>query len=152
MILREPRLTREDCRFIAECYVDWPESKGPVYEQEVKLWIKRYRTRDGEKGLVGEVGGLPVGFLLYASSFYVAVIYELVVHPDLRSMGHGRSMWRELKDKLTSEGVVVAEFEAIPGIVADKTTNGPFLKVSEGVGEHTGLPTVKGRVTADMKV
>lgn len=152
MILREP--TYKDCEFIADCYYDWPDSqRGRVFPVDVRDWIKSYRkTSNHEFGLIGETGGYPVGFVLYGQNFFAAKVYEIVVHQSYRGLGHGSAMWRALKEKMVSEGVVVASFEAIPGVVADLTVKGKFQKTGEGVGEHTGLPLVKGQVTWDMDI
>lgn len=151
MILREPEY--EDCEFIASCYEDWPRSrKGRVFPVDVRNWINRFRFRADEKGLVGEVDGAPVGFVLFEQNLFVAKIYEIAVPIALRGMGHGKTMWRLLYDKMASEGVVVAEFEAIPGIIADMTLNGRFTLMGEGIGPKTGLPTVKGQVTAETEI
>lgn len=152
MILREPKFS--DCEFIAECYSDWPESqRGRVFPVDVRNWIIRFRkTATIEQGLVGEVDGSPVGFVQFGQKFFGAKVYELVIHPDHRGKKYASTMWRLLKDKLVSEGVVACEFDALPGLMSDLTLNGRFKKVGEGVGLHTGLPLVKGQVTADMEI
>ena len=147
MILREP--TFDDCAFIADCYRDWPRSiRGRVFPVDVRNWINRYRTQPEEIGLVG-VEAVPVGFVLYGTFLVTAAIHDIVVHPDLRGAGHAKAMWKTLQRKLAQEGVVAAEFDALPGPIADKVSRGDFEKVSEGVGAHTGLPTIRGRVRAD---
>ena len=152
MILREPELTKADCSFIADCYEDWPPSdRGPVWPQDVRKWIKRF-PRTNEKGLIGMADGLPVSFVLFSQAFFVAKIHELVVHPNSRQEGHGRSTWKALRERLVGSGVVVAGFDAIPGPIAEKTLRGDFRASGEAVGEHTGLPLVKGYVTSDMDV
>lgn len=148
MILRE--LKYSDCEFVAECYQDWPESeRGRVFPVDVRDWIKTFRkTSRVERGLIGEVDGSPVGFVMFGSD---GSIYELVIHSDNRGKKYASAMWRALRDLLVSEGITEYEFEALPGLIADLT--GPrFERVGEGVGTHTGLPTVKGRVTADMEI
>ena len=151
MILRDPEYS--DCEFIAECYEDWPASrKGRIFPTDVRDWINRYRYRDGEKGLVAELAGERIGFILFEQNLFVSVVYEIVVIRALRGAGHGSAMLRTLKDRFVSEGVVVCEFDALPGPIADKTLAGGFRKTGEGVGTRTGLPLVKGRVTADMDI
>lgn len=152
MILREPKFS--DCEFVAECYQDWPESeRGRVFPVDVRDWIKRFRkTSTIEQGLIGEVDGEPVGFVMFGQKFFGAKIYEIVVHPEHRGKKYASAMWRALKDKLVSEGVVVAEFDALPGLMSDLTLNGRFEKIGEGVGVHTGLPLVKGRVLAEQEI
>ena len=138
-----------DWRFVFECYQDWPlSSKGPVTEQRAVDMTRRWMFRDDEVCRV-EPG---VGIITYRQSFFVAKVDELVVHPDHRGKGHARAIWRALRDELVSGGVVVAEFDAIPGPVALKVMDGTFEKVSEGIGERTGLPIITGRVTADMEI
>ena len=151
MILRDPKNTKSECQFIADLYDDWPDSKrGPVYPEDVRMWIKRFEARDGEKGLVGELDGEPIGYILYEVTHDgpLAQVYELLVRKDLWGQGHGSAMVQVLTDKLISEGVLAAEFDALPGAIAEKTKAGGFEYVSDGVGEDTGLPTVKGRVIA----
>jgi len=151
VILREPEY--DDCELIASWYEQWPESrKGRIFPSDVRNWIVRFRYRADEKGLVGEVDGVPVGFIFYEPNLFVAKIYEIVIQKDLQGKGYGKAVWRALKDKLVKEGVVVAEFDALPGHIMNKTTRGDFIKVSEGTGPKTGLPIVTGRVTADMEV
>ena len=156
MILREPKLTRDDCRFIAECVEDWPDSdRGPVYDHDVRYWITQWAGRDREKGLIGEVEGKPVGFIIYMQRFFCAMVYQIAVHPSHRGQGHGKGIWGELQDILRNEGVVVCEFEAprYEGSIVDKLVDsGRFEKIGEGVGLHTGLPTVRGRVFADTPI
>lgn len=151
MILREPKFS--DCEFISECYSDWPESqRGRVFPVDVRDWIKRFRkTSTIEQGLIGEENG-PVGFIMFGQRFVASKVYEVVVHPDFRGRGFASAMWRGLKEHLVSNGVVACEFEAIPGLVADLTMSGRFRKIGEGVGIHTGLPTVVGQVTWDMEI
>jgi len=152
VILRKPELTKADCEFIAWCYEVWPDSrKGPVFPSDVRNWIKGY-DRWLEQGLIAVSDGIPVGFILYAQNFFVAAVYEIVVAAEHQGKGYASQMWRALQDQLASEGVVVAEFEALPGVVSDLVSTGRFQKIGEGEGTHTGLPTIKARVTADMNV
>ena len=149
MILREARLNREDCAFIASCYIDWPETKkGPVYEPDVRDWIRRWHERADEDGFIGEVGGFSVGVVFYTAKDDFAKIYEIAVPPAIRRMGHANAILRELQKVLVARGVMVAEFDALPGAISMKTERGDFEKIGEGIGEKTGLPLVKGRVTA----
>jgi len=151
MILRDPKNTKTECQFIADLYDEWPDSnRGPIYPEDVKVWIKRFQTRDGEKGLVGELNGESIGYILYEVTHggQLAQVYELLVRKDLQNQGHGSAMVQVLTDKLISEGVLAAEFDALPGAIAEKTKAGGFEKIGEGVGEDTGLPIVVGRVTA----
>ena len=145
--MRRPEFS--DCEFIAECYADWPDSdRGRVFPVDVRDWIKRFRkTSTIEQGLVNDFG-----FVMFGQKLFCAKVYEIVVHPNHRGQGHASEMWRALRDKLVSEGVVVCEFDALPGLVSDLTLKGRFEEIGEGVGIHTGLPIVKGRVTADMEI
>ena len=103
---------------------------------------------------MGEIDGVSVGFLIYEKTHdgLLAQIHDIVVTPSLRELGHGSAMLRVLKDRLVSEGVLVGEFGALPGAIASKTEAGGFEKIGDDVGENTGLPIVKGRVTADMEI
>jgi len=145
--------TMLDFQFIFECYEDWPvtEALGPVLESDVKDWIRFWMNRDAETCLVWE-DVVPIGLLTYRKNMFVAVVDNIVVLPSERGIGHSTRMMSALKDKLVAEGVVVAEFEAIPGRIADKTIRGDFQRIGEGIGRRSGLPVVVGRVTDDMDV
>jgi len=150
MILRTPNYN--DCEFISECYENWVETdKGRVFPVDVRNWIKHWRkTSNIEQGLIGELDGSPVGVVIFSKAESTSTIYEIVV--KRLGVGHGKGMWLALRDRLVSEGVVVADFEALPGVIADKTLRGDFEKIGESIGSKTGLPLVKGRVTADMRI
>jgi len=153
MILRAPRMTREDIGFVVQCYEDWPDTdRGPVLDYDARSWIKMWNRGNVESCLIGEENGNPVGLVTFLQNLFVAVVYEIVVHPSHRGMGNAKRMWVELQDILRTEGVVVCEFDALPGAITDKVLKGDFEKVGEGVGLHTGLPTVRGRVFADTPI
>lgn len=148
MILREPKQTREDCDFVVECYEGWPESdKGPVYASDVRNWFRRYNHRAGEKGLIAQRGNIPIGWVIYEQNLFVAVVYELAISATHRGRGFANEIIDLLYERLTAGGVVVAEFSALPGPIADKVSNGQFKKISEGIGAHTGLPIIRGQAT-----
>ena len=147
MILRPARRTLEDCLFIVRCFEDAPESDiTPVLLSDAKRWIHTWLRDNDEFGLIGVETEL-VSLVIYSKE----TIHNLIVHPDYRGMGYGSLTWRLLFEKLTEEGRDYMDFEAIPGLIADLTVQGRFAKVGEGVGT-SGLPIVKGRVTADMEV
>ena len=142
----------DDCEFIADAFKQWPRTpRGRVFPVDVRNWVNKYNRGD-EVGLVGEVDGQPVGFVVYASNLFVARVGSIVVHPDHQGRGYSSAMLRLVHHRLMSEGVVVIEFEAIPGVIADKTLKGQYQKVGEGIGSQTGLPTVIGRATAETKI
>ena len=143
-----------DHAFIHECYKQWPvtATQPPVLESNVTVWIRHWMDRDyGERCLLMETDAGPKGIITWRQNFFVAKIDNVVVHPLFQGKGFGSAMWRELQAKLESEGVVVCEFDALPGKVSNLVHEGRFEKVSEGIGEHTGLPIVSGRVKAGMK-
>jgi GNAT superfamily N-acetyltransferase len=92
---------------------------------------------------------VPVGLVNFRRKFAVAKIDAIVIHPFHQGQGLGSELMRELHKLLTSEGVVVAEFDALPGVIADMTLRGRFEAVGEALGERSGLPLVMGRVQAD---
>ena len=151
VILRPVRMS--DWQFLVEAYSDWPISdKGPMLPQKVVENLRYWLNRKGRTCLIAD-DPEPVGMILFRQFFFVAVVDNLIVHPDHRGQGHARAMWESLYDRLTSEGVVAAEFDAIPGAIAAKIEEGSFgrgefEKAGEGVGPHTGLPIVRGRVVA----
>lgn len=150
MILREPNLTREDVSFITRLGEDWPESKkGPIYESDVRDWIRLWQNREIENGLIAEIDGVSVGYVMYEKTHGGMLIgnIEIIVQKDLRGLGHGSEIVRLLTEKLTNEGGLVAEFEAIPGAFQEKVKTGGFEQIDEGIGKRTGLPVVIGRVT-----
>jgi len=150
VILREPNLTREDIGFITELCEDWPEStKGPVYESDVRDWIRLWKSGEAENGLIAEIDGISVGYVMYEKTHDGMLIgsIEIIVKKDLRGFGHGSEIVELLTEKLTDEGGLVAEFEAIRGAFQEKVKAGGFEKIGEGIGKRTGLPVVIGRVT-----
>ena len=139
-----------DHAFILECYADWPITsvQGPITADDVKRFIVRWMNhRGGERCLIDEHG-----LITWRQNLFVAVVDNIVVHPESRGAGKARRMWQLLQETLVNDGVVVAEFKAIPGPIADKVMRGDFEKVSEGIGEKSGLPIITGRVTADMEI
>jgi len=161
VILRPPTITKTDINLVVEAYEDWP-SDEPVYPEDVRRWFGRYAGRDLamiddklvplEKGLIGEVDGQPVGFIVYQKGWFSAKVYQIVVPLRLRGNGYGSAMWRAIWALLQSEGVVVCDFDALPGPVAELVNSGRFVKTGEGVGAATGLPVMKGRATMGMDI
>ena len=140
-----------DYQFIYECYQDWPPGNlGPVTLDIAILWTRRWMNRDDEKVLVLDIDG-PVGFIKWRQKWLIAKVDNIVVHPSHRGKGYATRMMKELHSKLAGEGVIVAEFDAIPGPIADMVLRGRFKKMDEKIGE-TGLPVVVGAVTWDMEI
>ena len=143
MILREIK-TAADCDFVTECYRDWG---FPIYPIDVRNWAIRYKSRPfEEQGRICDIDG-PKGFVLYQKSGALVTIYEMCVHPYDRGKGIGKQIWQAMFQDFQKEGVVVGEFEARPGIVADKILGGQFENVGNTEGKFN--PLVKGRVTVD---
>ncbi len=143
MILRPP--TMADHRFILETFKACVVSdRGPATEDSVIRNIRRWLHRTDEECLIG-VDNVPVGLVLFRRNMFVAQLDYVVTHPLHQQKGHANKMLQHLKDTLISQGVVVAEFDALPGPMAEKVMRGDYEKLSEGTGVHTGLPTIKGR-------
>lgn len=150
MIIRPVQMA--DWRFLVEAYADWPLSdNGPITPDTVVRWIRRWTHRKGQECLIGDVDGEPVAVIIFRRAFFAAVIDNVVVHPSMRGHGHSREISRLTYNKLASEGVVAAEFEAIPGPIAD-LVGSVFERVGDGVGPHTGLPVVRGRITEETEL
>ena len=140
-----------DYQFIYECYQDWPLGPlGPVTLDTAVRWARRWSNRDDEKVLVLDVDG-PVGLIKWRQNWILAKVDNIIVHPNHRGKGHSKTMIQELHSKLTKEGVMVAEFDALPGPISDMTLKGRFKKTDEKTGE-TGLPLVVGTMTWDMSL
>lgn len=136
-----------DYRFVYECFQDWPlGNKGPITEQKAVDFVRRWMFRDDEQCRIF-VEGEPVGLMSYRPG----VVDNIVVHPDHRGKGYSSKMMALLQTELVARGVTEMTFDAIPGVISDKIER-TFEKVSEGVGEHTGLPIITGRVTAETKL
>ncbi len=152
MRLRKPRI--EDYTFVYECYQDWPlTEKGPVTLQKAIDWTRRWIHRTDEICLVAELGG-PVGLIMYQRGSFpldeACVIHNIVVHPKHRRKGYANRIEKVLKERLVSEGVKCAWFNALPGPIARQTEKGKFRKVGEIMGETGRL--VVGEVTPDMEL
>jgi len=148
--LRAP--TMLDHAFILECYEQWPvtETQGPITPYEVKLWIDRWMNRTDEVCLIAEIPA-KVGLVTWRQNLFVAVIDNIVIHPGVQGRGYGKRLMVALQERLVGAGVVVAEFDAIPGRVADMVVAGRFERLGEGIGK-SGLPIVKGRVMAGTEI
>ncbi len=154
----------KDYKFVYEAYgaegkygdeFNWPfDEKGPFTLQRAIKSIQQWlRTDNNESCLILDT----LGLITYRKNTTVVVVDNILVHPLHRGQGHGTTMAKFLFNKMISEGVVVGEFDALPGIYADKISSGQFEKVSEGKRSHghgnsTGLPLITGRVTADTKL
>jgi hypothetical protein len=151
MNLRAP--TWDDIDFIVECYQAWPKesAKGPVYAVDARKWVKNWKRATWENALIGETTE-PVGLVTYIANPPTSEVFEIVIPSRLQGMGHSTAMLRLLQAKLVSEGVTECTYEALPGVIADLTTTGRFQRTGEGVGRHTGLPTVRGRATRDTVI
>ena len=147
MILRP--VTMADWQFIYESYQDWPlTNQGPITQDTVVRWIRYWLHRDGETCLIAEEGG-PVGLVVYRRNWFVMTIKNLVVHPTHRGNGHSNVIAKTLFDKVAEEGVVVAEFDAMPGPIAEKVGE-VFEFVEERQGETGVLRS--GRVTQETEL
>lgn len=154
MILRPP--TFLDHQFLCECYSDWPvtEKNPPITPYDLKLWIRRWMNRSDEIALIG-VEGAPVGFIKYrrGQEFpidmrHAVFVDNLIVHPMARQQGYANEIVRALRDLLVTDGVTVAQFNALAGPVAEQVERGKYEKLGEVAG-NTGT-LVQGRLTVDM--
>ena len=141
----------KDYPFLVECYADWPLTNlGPITVDKVAGWIRYWLARDGEDCVIGEVDGAPVGLMIYRRNWFVLYLKNIVVHPVHRKQGHANAMVRALRDKMLADGVVVAEFDAMAGPIAEQVEKGKFNKVGESQGETGKL--IRGQLTQDMDV
>lgn len=149
MMLRP--VSMSDHRFIFECNKDWPVTdRGPVTEDAVIRWIRRWMYRDGEVCLVATEDSIPVGYICYRLGFCCCKVDYLIVHPHHRGNGRSSEIVRMLRDKLVGEGVVVAEFDALPGVISQQIEGGKFIHA--GTKKGFNGPLVVGRLTQDMKI
>lgn len=125
MILRKPDM--RDVSFIWECYQDWPvtATNPPISVDRVISWVERWMNRDDEVCLIGDTD-VPVGLIMYIPFWFGAEIRNLVVHPNHRNQGHSKTIRQLLKDKLISEGIVVAKFKTLPGPIQGKYPDDQF--------------------------
>ena len=119
--MRKP--TPEDTAWVIEAYADYPptdKNGGFIAPSDVRNWVRRWIHRDDEKCLV--IDG--VGLITYRQNNYVAVVDQIVVHPDHRRKGHANKMIAHLTKLLFDEGVLVATFDTLPGPIRDKYPTG----------------------------
>jgi GNAT superfamily N-acetyltransferase len=137
-----------DIPLLMSVYSAWPvtEDNPPVYESDVRDWIHRWKNRDDESCMVMD----GIGFVVYRREGSTVKDINIGVHPEQRGKGYANRMVKELRDKLVSEGVAVAEFDAIPGPIADQIERGKYINLGEKDGRTGKL--VRGRLTADMEV
>lgn len=107
-----------DRQFIVDAYADWPNDY--LGHEKVHKLIRRWIERGDKKCLVAEDNKISVGFIVYEVQFFGAWIHNLVIHPLFRGKDYGLTIGRLLKDKLVSEGVMVAGFKPLPGMFQDK--------------------------------
>jgi len=144
-------VSMHDHRFILECNEDWPVTdRGPATSDSVTRWIRRWMYRDGETCLVATENATQVGYICYRQNLVCCKVDYLLVHPFHRGKGKSSEIVRLLRDKLIKEGVVVAEFDALPGVISSQIKNGKYLHVGEKKGFNG--PLVVGQLTQDMKV
>jgi len=149
--MREP--TIQDCYFVEQCYEDWPmDNKGPFTLQRAIDSCLRWVARDDEHCLIHEEPKGPVGLISWRVNWPVAFIDNIAVLPLQRRKGHALHMMKELQKILSSQGIVMAEFDALPGVMSNMIFRGRFEQVSTGIGPRTGLPVIKGRVMADTEI
>lgn len=121
MILRPP--TYADVDWITEAYRDWPKGR-PNVDNLLRRWIER----GDPVCLIGaeDTTNFPIALVTYRQQFFGVWIHNLVVHPMYRKQGHSKTMLNLLKDKLVSEGAMVASFKPLPGAYEWKYANNTF--------------------------
>ena len=150
MNLRNP--TWLDFGFFKECYSDWvvTESNPPILESHIWNWVSRWIHRNDEICLVGETD-TPVGFVVYRRDEPHKVdVVNICVHPEHREKGHSNAIVKTLRDRLVSDGVTVAHFEAVSGPIADQVERGKYRKRGTVQGKTGTL--VLGELTDSMNV
>ena len=138
----------DDCEFIADLYRRWPDTKrGRIFPVDVRDWVKRFKkTSSDEFGLVAELRGEPIGFILYGlNSWGICVVYEMIIHESYEGKGLGRAMWMELAEFFKAKGVQAVEFDGLPGAITAKIADGYFERIGERTGSLSGLPLMRGR-------
>ena len=140
-----------DHEHVKDCYKLWPlTDRGPVTDDMVTRWIRRWMYRDDEECRIAEESSNKVGLITYRLGICCCVVDSLIVHKFHQGQGHSRNIVRQLAEDLMSEGVVVAEFDAMPGAVWRDIDRGKYQYVSESLGQ-TG-PLMRGRLTMEMVV
>jgi len=156
VILRPPVIS--DYQFIFELYQDWPiTDRGPVTIDRAIAFTRRWIARDDEVCQIAEEGE-PVGLISYrkGGDFGVVdltgmvVVDNIIVHPSHRGLGHSTAIARELREKLVSEGITLAEFDALEGPISAQIERGRYELLGEVQGQ-TGV-LVRGRLTVDMEI
>ena len=118
MILRDPEYA--DYKWITECYEDWPMgNEGPVTDQKAVDWLRRWLVRGDIKCRVLQ-DAEPLGLITYTRDLFTCVVKNIVVRPKYRGHGASTKMIRFLRDELVADGVVVAEFDTLPGIIRNQ--------------------------------
>lgn len=137
-----------DISLLMSVYDEWPvtEDNPPVYAPDVRDWITRWKERDDESCYVME----GIGFIVYRREGDLVKDVNIGVTPAERGKGYANQMVKELRDMLVADGVKIAEFEAIPGPIANQIERGKFVNLGEAEGKTGKL--VRGRLTADMDV
>lgn len=139
MRLRPPEMA--DRHWIKEAYEDWPESRrGPVTEQKAVDWIRRWTYRTDEECRVLE-DIEPLGLITFRRKFLVCYVDNIVVRPKWRGHGVSTKLIRLLRHELVREGIMVAEFETLPGVIRDQLGK-----------RYQDLGNGRGRLTWDMPI
>lgn len=135
--VRDPEYT--DLKWMYEAYQDWPahDDHGAITEQLVNNWLRRWKIRGDIKCRVMD----EKGFITYRLGFGCCEVRNIVVHPKYRGQGVGLSIIRALREELMKQGVMVAEFDTLPGVIRNQLGNA-----------YQDLGNGRGRLVWDMAI
>lgn len=131
------RVKEEDLDKLADLYMTaykGLEEYAYTHPKDVKSYMRWLWNRDREGMFVAKEGGKIVGFIAGDANWFskraqrnVGAIHELVVHPDHRRKGVGRSLMKKVLEYFKEKGLDTAELW-----VGDE--NRPAMKFYEGFG------------------
>lgn len=130
-----------DDQWIPEAYQDWPIGrKGPCTPETAKNWIRRWMYRGDEECRVLQ-DAEPLGLITFRRNLMVCFVDNIVLRPQYRGHGASTKMIRLLRAELIREGIMVAEFETLPGVIRNQLGN-----------RYQDLGNGRGRLTWDMEI
>ena len=83
----------------------------------------------------------PLGLITFRRQFLTCFVDNIVVRPQYRGHGVSTKMIRLLRDELVREGIMVAEFETLPGIIREQLGK-----------RYQDLGNGRGRLTWEMSI